>query len=262
MATNLRSLFLGCVALVVSACAPMAKPNDEATPSPAEETATPDTGVASPTPAVDTTATPGVGPTDPPEATATPAPTQEPEATPTATPEPEVTPTPVPPTMYPLNISGMVDTKSAQCWVGETADYQEGYMPPETSTSGTPQYPAGWVGVLPLVLGFEGDKVYAACMDSAAALFGKTTGSDYVRIECPDNYGWNGAGNCGYYLYTGSPPEGDFDGDSWTTGEGDCDDSRRDTFPGAYEACDGVDNNCNGQTDEAQEGGDSRCNVK
>ncbi|MEW5850709.1 MAG: putative metal-binding motif-containing protein [Myxococcota bacterium] len=33
-------------------------------------------------------------------------------------------------------------------------------------------------------------------------------------------------------------------------GGGDCDDTRQDVFPGALEVCDGVDNDCDGQTDE------------
>ncbi len=31
---------------------------------------------------------------------------------------------------------------------------------------------------------------------------------------------------------------------------GDCDDTKKEVFPGAQEACDGIDNDCNGQTDE------------
>jgi hypothetical protein len=42
----------------------------------------------------------------------------------------------------------------------------------------------------------------------------------------------------------------DSDGDGWTTDEGDCDDDNWWTYPGAEEYCDGVDNNCDGNTDE------------
>ena len=38
----------------------------------------------------------------------------------------------------------------------------------------------------------------------------------------------------------------DADGDGWTTCDGDCDDSRNVTYPGAPELCDGLDNNCYG----------------
>lgn len=41
----------------------------------------------------------------------------------------------------------------------------------------------------------------------------------------------------------------DADGDGWWAGS-DCDDSNANAFPGAAEVCDGVDNNCDGTTDE------------
>lgn len=44
---------------------------------------------------------------------------------------------------------------------------------------------------------------------------------------------------------------GDADGDGFTAGEGDCDDHAADRHPGAAETCDGVDQDCNGQVDDA-----------
>ncbi|MCP4259043.1 MAG: hypothetical protein GY774_16280, partial [Planctomycetes bacterium] len=45
-------------------------------------------------------------------------------------------------------------------------------------------------------------------------------------------------------------PDGDCDSDGFSENEGDCDDTDPAMNPGAQEACDGVDNNCNGQIDE------------
>jgi hypothetical protein len=38
----------------------------------------------------------------------------------------------------------------------------------------------------------------------------------------------------------------DADSDGWTTCDGDCDDANADTYPGAEELCDGLDNDCDG----------------
>src|SRR4030095_6020376 len=38
--------------------------------------------------------------------------------------------------------------------------------------------------------------------------------------------------------------------DGYVTNNGDCDDSKSSIYPGAPELCDGIDNNCNNQTDE------------
>ena len=43
---------------------------------------------------------------------------------------------------------------------------------------------------------------------------------------------------------------GDLDGDGFTAAQGDCDDTDSRTFPGAYESCDGVDNDCDGIVDD------------
>ncbi len=41
----------------------------------------------------------------------------------------------------------------------------------------------------------------------------------------------------------------DLDGDGWSVADGDCDDGDPGAHPGAAEACDGVDNDCDGQVD-------------
>ena len=42
------------------------------------------------------------------------------------------------------------------------------------------------------------------------------------------------------------PLDVDDDGDGQTENQGDCDDSNADTYTGAEDRCDGVDNNCSG----------------
>ncbi len=62
-------------------------------------------------------------------------------------------------------------------------------------------------------------------------------------------YGWE---MYGYALTNGDVPalpELDFDGDGYPSSS-DCDDSNIDVNPGAAEVCDGVDNNCDGLTDD------------
>jgi glucose/arabinose dehydrogenase len=44
--------------------------------------------------------------------------------------------------------------------------------------------------------------------------------------------------------------DADFDGDGVSPNQGDCDDSRASTFPGAPDICDGLDNGCNGTPDD------------
>ncbi|MEC7987030.1 MAG: putative metal-binding motif-containing protein, partial [Myxococcota bacterium] len=46
-------------------------------------------------------------------------------------------------------------------------------------------------------------------------------------------------------------PNQDYDGDGHTEVEGDCDDNQPNAYPNASEICDGIDNNCDGNIDEA-----------
>ncbi len=48
----------------------------------------------------------------------------------------------------------------------------------------------------------------------------------------------------------------DADGDGWTDCDGDCDDSSPWTYPGAAEACDGIDNDCDGTVPVDERDGD------
>jgi hypothetical protein len=47
----------------------------------------------------------------------------------------------------------------------------------------------------------------------------------------------------------GTTDRSDDDGDDWTPAEGDCDDTDAAVYPGAPEACDGKDNDCDGVVD-------------
>ena len=54
-----------------------------------------------------------------------------------------------------------------------------------------------------------------------------------------------------------SPPpftEFDQDGDGFTVGDGDCDDTNVDINPDAVDVADGIDNDCDGEIDEDADG--------
>jgi hypothetical protein len=53
----------------------------------------------------------------------------------------------------------------------------------------------------------------------------------------------------------------DADGDGWNTCGGDCNDTIATAHPSAFESCDGIDNDCDGQIDEGYEGQVQSCGV-
>src|SRR5262245_44469098 len=53
----------------------------------------------------------------------------------------------------------------------------------------------------------------------------------------------------------------DQDQDGFTVEAGDCDDSNPDVHPGAPEVCNGIDDDCDTQTDEGNPGGGAACST-
>jgi len=91
------------------------------------------------------------------------------------------------------------------------------------------------------------------CMDrdDVTATAQLSSGTYYLVA---DTYVGNSEYPGGYSLHVeftgGVGPGGDNDGDGYTTEEGDCDDNHSDTYPGAPETADHIDNDCDGLVDE------------
>ena len=95
-------------------------------------------------------------------------------------------------------------------------------------------------------------QVYGATLATATSLF---LWIDEDQIG--DTERKHGTEQVGYLVFAGplvfSPVaqcDVDADGDGFTTCDGDCNDADPNVFPGAAEACNGVDDNCDGATDE------------
>jgi serine protease len=86
------------------------------------------------------------------------------------------------------------------------------------------------------------DSVYQALTSTALDLnefgFDNTSGFGLVQAHSSLTYDGNSV------VFT------DADGDGYTESQGDCNDADSDVHPDALETCDGIDNNCDGITDE------------
>jgi hypothetical protein len=69
--------------------------------------------------------------------------------------------------------------------------------------------------------------------------------NDELTTWCPTTPGANAIGTPGK-----SNPPCDLDGDGYSSGDADCDDQKPAVFPGAFEICNGTDDNCDGQVDD------------
>ncbi len=78
-----------------------------------------------------------------------------------------------------------------------------------------------------------------------------STGSSGLRYSGLSSTSSNSGLSVKFYRGASGPVELDKDGDGYTVAQGDCNDNNANINPGAAEVCgDGIDNNCNGFTDE------------
>ena len=78
------------------------------------------------------------------------------------------------------------------------------------------------------------------------------TGSYYIRLRIESSLG---VSYSDVFQYSFTELDIDNDGDSYNENQGDCDDTDANTYPGATELEDGIDNDCDGQIDEGFESG-------
>ncbi|MCB9664513.1 MAG: putative metal-binding motif-containing protein [Alphaproteobacteria bacterium] len=85
---------------------------------------------------------------------------------------------------------------------------------------------------------------------------GPGTQDGVTAITCfPDRDGDGAGAGEGYTATTPCPRRTPLEGAPWVRTGGDCDDRDATIFPGADELCNGLDDDCDGETDEALEGG-------
>lgn len=79
---------------------------------------------------------------------------------------------------------------------------------------------------------------------------GDTASGDSGESDSPVETGDTGDTDPGYIGIPNGDPDVDDDGDGYAERQGDCDDFRADVRPGAVEACDGADNDCDSVVDD------------